>query len=420
MPDQDIIVGLDIGSTAVRLAVGQRMPQRDGIHIIGSAEAPAEGISKGVISSIEDAVSSITACLDRAERMIGVPIEHAWVGISGSHIISQESKGVVAVARSDGEISEDDIERAIEAARTVATPQNYEILHVIPKSFTVDGQAGIKDPLGMTGVRLEVDTQIIQGLSSQIKNLTKVVYRTGINIEDLVLSILATAEAVVTNRQKELGVAVVNIGGATTSLAVFEEGDIIHTAVLPVGSDHITSDIAIGLRISIDAAERIKLEYGAAVSDDINKRDEIDIGELTGEESTFISKKYIAEITEARVEEIFEKIDKELKKIDRSGKLPAGVVLTGGGAKLHGMVEATKKLLRLPAGLGQPMNVTSAIDKVHDPVFATAIGLVAWGAQMQGQKTQKGFGGLFGKLPGVSSLSSVGGNAKKWFKKIIP
>lgn len=250
----------------------------------------------------------------------------------------------------------------------------------------------------MTGVRLEVDTQIIQGLSSQIKNLTKAVYRTGINIEDLVLSILATSEAVVTDRQKELGVVVINIGGATTSLAVFEEGDIIHTAVLPVGSDHITSDVAIGLRISIDTAERIKLEYGAALSEDINKRDEIDIGELSGEDSTFISKKYIAEITEARVEEIFEKIDKELKKIDRSGKLPAGVILTGGGAKLHGMVDAAKKYLRLPAAIGEPMNVTSAIDKVSDPVFSTAIGLVAWGAQMQGHKTQKGFGGFFRKV----------------------
>ncbi len=282
MADQEIIAGLDIGSSAIRLAVGQIGGAGSQIHIIGSAQVPAEGISKGVISSIEDAVSSISACLDKAERMVGVPVQRAWVGISGSHIISQESHGVVAVARSDGEISEDDIERSIEAARTVATPPNYEILHVIPKSFTVDGQIGIKDPLGMTGVRLEVDTQIIQGLSAQIKNLTKAVYRTGVNIEDLVLSILATSEAVLTNRQKELGVAVINIGGSTTSLVIFEEGDILHTAVLPVGSDHITSDIAIGLRISIDAAEKIKLEYGTASAGSVSKREEIDIGEIEG------------------------------------------------------------------------------------------------------------------------------------------
>jgi len=414
MAEQEIIAGLDIGSTAIRMAVGQYVGNQEKIHIIGSAEVGAEGISKGVISSIEDAVSSISACLEKAERMVGLPIESAWVGISGSHIISQESRGVVAVARSDGEISEDDIERAIEAARTVATPQNYEILHVIPKSFTVDGQAGIKDPLGMTGVRLEVDTQIIQGLTSQIKNLTKAVYRPGINIEDLVLSILATAEAVLTNRQKELGVAIVNIGGATTSLAVFEEGDILHTAVLPIGSDHITSDVAIGLRIPIDTAEKIKLEYGTATSEGVGKRDEIDIGILEGKESNFVSKKYIAEITEARVEEIFEKIDGELKKIDRSGKLPAGVVLTGGGSKLFGMEEAAKLRLRLPAALGQPLNITSAIDKVNDPAFSTALGLVVWGSQMRGRNQGGGLGKWFNLVPGFKGLA---GKFKKIFKR---
>ena len=417
MAEQEIIAGLDIGSSAVRLVVGQMSGKNEQIHIIGSAEVPAEGISKGIISSIEDAVSSISACLDKAERMVGVPVQNAWVGISGSHIISQESRGVVAVARSDGEISEDDIERSIEAARTVATPPNYEILHVIPKSFTVDGQAGIKDPLGMTGVRIEVETQIIQGLSAQIKNLTKAVYRTGVNIEDLVLSILATSEAVLTNRQKELGVAVINIGGSTTSLAVFEEGDILHTAVLPVGSDHITSDIAIGLRISIDTAEKIKLEYGSAISDGIGKRDEIDIGELEGKEANFVSRKYIAEITEARVEEIFEKVDAELKKLDKSGKLPAGVVITGGGAKLNDLVEAAKSHLRLPAVIGVPANVTSAIDKINDPSFSTAIGLVIWGSQLESQRSQGGFGKLMNYLPNLKGVSS---QAKKWFKKIIP
>lgn len=417
MSEKEIIAGLDIGSTAIRLTVGQNVGEREKIHIIGAAEVPAEGISRGIISSIEDAVSSISACLEKAERMVGVPIESAWVGISGSHIISQESRGVVAVARSDGEISEDDIERAIEAARTVATPPNYEILHVIPKGFTVDGQVGIKDPLGMTGVRIEVDTQIIQGLSSQIKNLTKAVYRPGINIEDLVLSILATSEAVLTNRQKELGAVVIDIGGSTTSLAVFEEGDILHTAVIPVGSDHITSDIAIGLRISIDTAEKIKLEYGCASTTGIGKREDVDIGELEGKESNFVSKKYIAEITEARVEEILDKVDAELKKIDKSGKLPAGVVLTGGGAKLAGLIEAVKKQLRLPATLGASLNVTSAIDKVNDLAFSTALGLVIWGSQLEGRRGGRGLGKLLSHLP---SFKNLAGKSKKFFKKIIP
>jgi cell division protein FtsA len=413
----NIIAGLDIGSTTIRLAVGQLIGDQETVQIIGAAEVPAEGISKGIVSSIEDAVSSISACLDRAERMTGMPVKSAWVGISGSHIISQESKGVVAVARSDGEISEDDVSRAIEAARTVATPQNYEILHVIPKSFTVDGQRGIKDPIGMTGVRLEVDTQIIQGLSSQIKNLTKAVYRPGINIEDLVLSILATSEAVLTNRQKELGVIVVNIGGATTSLAIFEEGDIVHTAVLPVGSDHITSDIAIGLRIDIDMAERIKLEYGTAFSGDIAKKEEVDIGELDGKEVNLVSRKYIAEITEARIEEIFDKVDHELKKIDRSGKLPAGVVFTGGGSRLDGLVEAARKHLRLPAALGNVQNISTVIDKIHDPAFTTAVGLVLWGSQLGESNSGGGFSGIFSKAAGLGNMF---GSFGKKFKKIIP
>lgn len=418
MTDREIIAGLDVGSSVIRLVVGQRDENPDRpLHIIGVSQVSAEGINRGVISSIEDAVSSISGCLEKAERMIGSTIESVWVGISGTHITAQESRGVIAIGRSDGEISEDDISRAIEAARTVATPPNYEILHVIPRSFIVDGQVGIKDPVGMTGVRLEVDTQIIQGLSSQIKNLTKTVYRAGLDISDLVLSILATAEAVLTNRQKELGVAVIDIGGSTTKLIVFEEGDVIHTAILPIGSDHITSDIAIGLRVSIDTAEKIKLEYGCASVDGIGRRDEIDIGELEGGESNFISKKYVAEIIQARVEEIFDKIDNELKKIDRSGKLPAGIVLAGGGAKLSGLVELAKKKLRLPATLAKPLGITSAIDKVNDLDFCTAVGLVLWGNQLEGLKPGGTLGRILNKLPSFKFLTN---QARKWLKKIIP
>lgn len=410
-----IIAGLDVGSTAVRLAVGQLVPvegEHNELHIIGAAEAPSEGVHRGVVTSIEDAVSSISACLERAERMTGLPIKSAWVGISGSHIISEESKGVIAVAKSDGEISEEDIERAVEAARTVATPLNYEILHVIPKSYTVDGQVGIKDPLGMTGVRLEVDTQIIQGLSSQIKNLTKAVYRTGLDIDDLVLSILATAEAVVTERQKELGVAVLNIGGATTSLVAFEEGDILETAVLPIGSEHITSDIAIGLRTSIEVAERLKLNYGSPLPKDISKKEEIDLFDLEAGEHEMISRRYTAEIIEARVEEILEKVDAVFKKIGRSGMLPAGVILTGGGAKLSGLAEFAKHRLRLPVTLGYPLNLTSVTDKVNDLSFATAIGLVKWGYSVANSPKSK-FGNLISRFHSVSQV-------KKWFQSLIP
>lgn len=412
----DIITGLDIGSTSVRVAVGQRASSgsgRESIQIIGAAETPSVGVNKGVITSIEDAISSVSACLEKVERMTGVQIERAFIGISGSHIVSQESKGVVAVSRSDGEIREEDVDRALEAARTVATPLNYEILHVLPKSFTVDGQSGIKDPVGMTGIRLEVDAQIIQSLSSQLKNLTKCVYRTGIEIDDVVLGILAASEAVATPRQKELGVAVANIGGSTTSLVVYEDGDVMRTVVLPIGSEHITSDVAIGLRTSIEVAERVKIEHGIASSAEVRKED-IRLADLGAEEDEVVSKKFVAEIIEARVEEIFAKIDKELKKIDRSGRLPAGIILTGGGSKLNGLVEMAKTELRLPAALGYPVNVSSITDRTNDIAFSTAVGLVLWGHHLSDSaKAQGGIGGKLGQF-------NVGGKLKKLLRSLLP
>jgi len=416
---EGIIAGLDIGSTAVRLVVGQRVNRGEGgkLQIIGAVAVPAEGINRGMVNSIEDATSSISACLEKAERLIGVPLNSVWVSINDPHIKATKSRGVVAVGKSDGEISEDDIERAIEAARAMSVPPNYEILHVIPVKFTVDSQEDIKDPIGMSGVRLEVETLIIQGLSSQIKNLTKAIYRTGFDIEDLVLSPLAAAEAVINNKQKELGVALVNIGSSTTGLAVYEEGELLHTAVLPIGSEHITSDVAIGLRCPINLAERIKKEYGSAKSDQFSKKDEVDISELAKEEEVddeiaLVSRKYISEIIEARVEEIFEKVDEELKKIDRSGMLPAGVFLVGGGAKLADLVEIGKKKLRLPVCLGSTKNIDTVIDKVNDLEFLTALGLVVWGDHLVGGKRSK--------WPGGETIDKTVEKMKKWFSSLIP
>jgi len=416
---EGIIAGLDIGSTAVRLVVGQRVNQGEGgkLQIIGAVAVPAEGINRGMVNSIEDATSSISACLEKAERLIGVPLNSVWVSINDPHIKATKSRGVVAVGKSDGEISEDDIERAIEAARAMSVPPNYEILHVIPVKFTVDSQEDIKDPIGMSGVRLEVETLIIQGLSSQIKNLTKAIYRTGFDIEDLVLSPLAAAEAVINNKQKELGVALVNIGSSTTGLAVYEEGELLHTAVLPIGSEHITSDVAIGLRCPINLAERIKKEYGSAKSDQFSKKDEVDISELAKEEEVddeiaLVSRKYISEIIEARVEEIFEKVDEELKKIDRSGMLPAGVFLVGGGAKLADLVEIGKKKLRLPVCLGSTKNIDTVIDKVNDLEFLTALGLVVWGDHLVRGKRSK--------WPGGETIDKTVEKMKKWFSSLIP
>ncbi len=418
-----LIVGLDIGSAMIRLAVGQIMYTGEDdigvpeLQILGAAEQPSEGVHKGVVNSIEDVVSSVSAALEKAERLVGAPIDTVWLGISGLHVISQNSKGVVAVSKADSEITEEDVNRAIEASRTIATPLNYEVLHVLPKMFSIDGQTGIKDPVGMTGIRLEVDTQIILGSSTQIKNLTKAVYRTGLEIEDLVLSILAAAEAVATPRQKELGVAVVTIGGATTSIAVFEEGDIIHTAVIPLGSEHITNDLAIGLRTSIDIAEAVKVTYGDCSLETASKRDEIDLYELGSPEHELIKKQYVIEIIQARVEEIFKKVNQELARVQRSGLLPAGVIFTGGGAKLAGLVELAKKTLRLPATIGYPLSVSSITEKVNDVGFATAVGLVKWGSMIR----DDGSGGYHQAVAQkFKKVTHVSGQLKKWMKTLIP
>ena len=414
----DLIVGLDIGSTAVRIAIGQIMERVDTreqeLQIVGAIEVPSEGMHRGIISSIEDVVSSISAALEQAEHLLNIPIERVWLGVSGVHVMTQQSKGVVAVSKADSEISTEDVQRAVEAARAIATPLNYEVLHVLPKSFGVDGQTGIKDPVGMTGIRLDVDTQVILGLSSQIKNLTKAVYRAGLEIEDLVLSVIAMSEAVLTHRQKDLGVAVLNLGGSTTSLAVYEEGDLMHHAVLPIGAEHITNDVAIGLRTAIDIAERVKIKYGDCIYEALGKKDEIDLFELGADRHEMIKRKYLSEVIGARVEEIFYKVDQELKSVKRSGLLPAGVILTGGGAKMPGLVEATKKHLRLPAALGYPFNIASVTDKINDLSFSTAIGLVKWGNLMTGTYRRPGTTGKGWQLGAASQ------QLKKWIKALIP
>ncbi|MFA4999939.1 MAG: cell division protein FtsA [Patescibacteria group bacterium] len=415
----NIIAGLDIGSTSIRLVVGQRIagPAGNELQIIGAVSGPTIGVSRGVVNSIEETTSSISAVLEKAERLVGVPISRVWVSINDPHIKCDHSKGVVAVGRSDGEISENDINRAIEAARALAVPVNYEILHVIPIKFSVDNQGDIKDPIGMNGIRLEVETLIVQGLSTQIKNLTKAIYRTGLEIEDLVIAPIAAAEAVLSSKQKELGVALINLGSSTTSLAVYEERNLIHTAVLPIGAEHITSDIAIGLRCPINLAERIKAEYGTAAAEDVDKKEEIDVSQLVKEEEvnddiSAISRKYLAEIINARVEEIFDKVDGEFKRIDRSGLLPAGVIFVGGGAELDGLVEVAKKKLRLPAALGAAKNINLVIDKVKNPEFLTALGLVLWGNNLEADS-----GGLGDKFRKFSGLSE---KIKGLWNKIMP
>ncbi len=378
MAKETIIVGLDVGSCFIRTVVAKMRADQTKPQIIGMGQVPSFGLRRGVVVDIETAVKNISQSVQEAERSSGLSIERAYVSLSGNHVTSRTSKGVVAVSRADGEISREDVERAINAASAISILPNREILHIIPRSFSVDDQRGIKDPAGMNGVRLEVDALIIEGATPFIKNLTKCISEVGLEIEGLVLAPLAASRAALTKRQKELGVLALDLGGGTASLTVFEEGDIIHSCVLPIGSSHITSDIAIGLRSNIDLAEKVKLEYGSALVSEINKKDNINLSKLAGEEKGVIPRVQVAEIIEARLSEVFDLVNKELKKIDRQGLLPAGVVLLGGGAKIPSLVDLAKEELKLPAQVGFPLELEGIIEEVDDPAFATVIGLVLW------------------------------------------
>jgi cell division protein FtsA len=416
---QNLIAGLDIGSSAIRLAVGQYVEgvESDGdvsLQILGAVEAPSAGVRNGTINSIEDVVSSVSACLEEAERMVGAPIKSVWVAVSGQKIISQPSRAYVAVSKGDNEITREDVLRVIESSKSVATPINYEVLHVLPKSFSIDGQSNIKDPVGMTGIRLEVDSQIILGPTPQIKNLTRAVFRTGLNIDGLVLNVIAASDAVLTEQQKEIGVVVVNIGVATTSVVVYEEGEIIHTAIISAGSGHVTNDLALGLRTSVDVAEAVKIEYGDCSPGNVARREDIDLQTLGSPNQEFVKKQFVNEIVESRMEEIMQLIDNDLKKIDRNGKLPAGVVFTGGGAKIPGLTDLARKKMRLPAVLGYPLNMSSVTDKINDLSFTTAIGLVKWGAT----EGEMGSGGGTGIR--ITPISKSFALVRKWVKNLIP
>jgi cell division protein FtsA len=361
---------------------------------------------------VEETINSISASLEDAERMAGEPINHVFLGIGGTHIESINSKGVIAVSHAGNEITEDDVDRVLEAAQAVSIPGNRRILRIIPKSFTVDEQKGIKYPVGMTGIRLEVDAHIITGLVPAVKNIEKCVLQAGVDIDDIIPSCLASAEAVLSKRQKELGVVVVDIGSGGTSLCVFEEGTTLHTAVLPVGGENVTNDIAIGLRTSIDTAEKIKIEYGTCLPSDVSEREVIDLSLMSKIDTQKVSKKMMAEIIEARYHEIFILVKDELAKIHRDGMLPAGVVLTGASVKMPGTIDLARETLNLPVQIGFPQNFDGVVDKIDDPAYATAIGLILWGSRLENRTY--GF-----SLKGLSLRKAVGG-MRDWIKGLFP
>ncbi len=419
MSKRDIICAIDVGSSNIRTIIAQIVDVEEKPRIIGIGVSPSFGVRKGMIVDIEETLKAISDSVAVAERTAGVTISGALVSVGGNHISSQYSKGVIAVGRADGEVVEDDLERVIGAAQAISIPPNKEILHIIPRSYSLDDQKNIKDPMGMNGVRLEVDALIIEGSTPYIKNLSKCFETARIGIESFVLTSLAAARATLTKRQKELGVVLVDIGGGTTSIAVFEEDDLLLSTVIPVGGNHITNDIAIGLRTSIDVAEKVKLEFGNAIPREIGKREDINLSELDSSEEGIVSRYHVAEIIEARLEEIFTMVDKELKAIGKDKLLPAGAVLTGGTSKLPGIIDLAKEVLGLPAQTGFPTPLGGLVDKVDEPSFATAVGLLIWGADDAQTASKSGYGGKFREIFTKNSGTQVG-NVRKWLEKFLP
>lgn len=410
MAKSRIIASLDIGSSKIRTVVGTLEEKSQVPNIIGVGVTPSAGLRKGSVIDVEEAINSISTSLEDAERMAGEPINHVFLGIGGSHIESLNSKGVIAV--SHNEISEDDVDRVLEAAQAVSIPGNRRILRIIPKSFTVDEQKGVKYPVGMTGIRLEVEAHIVTGLVPAIKNIEKCVLQAGVDIDDIIPASLASPEAVLSKRQKELGVVVLDIGSGGTSLSVFEEGTTLHTAVLPVGGESVTNDIAIGLRTAIDTAEKIKIEYGSCIPADINERETIDLSLVSKIDSHKVSKKHMAEIVQARYHEIFMLAKDELAKIHRDGMLPGGVILTGAGVKMPGTIDLARETLNLPVQIGFPQNFDGVVDKIDDPAYATAIGLIIWGARLETRSYGFRFKGI--------GLKKAFGGIKEWARNLLP
>lgn len=382
MPKDRIITGIDVGSSKIAIIIASVAPEEK-ISVIGVSSVPSRGIKKGVVVDIDEAVEAIAEGLEVAERMAGCAVSSAYISVDGKHISSLNSHGVVAVSAESSEISEEDVERVTEAARAISIPNSREIIHVLPRGFVVDSQDGVKDPVGMSGVRLEVETNIISGSATVMRNLVKCVQQVGVDVEDLVFCGLAAAEAVLSDTEKELGTVLVDLGGGTTQIVVFTNGSPVYSAVLPIGAQNITNDLAVGLRTSLEDAEKIKIRLSEGeLKESEDKKDEDDISDL-GLEIRSVPRSLVANIIEARLSEIFSMVGLEIKNSGQQGNLPAGLVITGGGAKTLGLKEVAKKVLRLPLRVGQPAGVSGLIDEVSTSAYASSIGLVIYGSYLE-------------------------------------
>lgn len=412
-------VGLDIGSSSIRAVIVREVSEEEPLRVVGIGTAVSEGIRRGSVVNADAVAKACNAALEQAEHMAGHPAESVIVGISGTEIASQNALGVIAVGRADGEVTYDDMSRVLEEVQARLTmPLNREIIHVIPKDYRLDDQKNIKDPLGMHGVRLEMNALVVSDSTAHIKNISRSLEQAGTNAENFVVEPLACAEAVLHEKQKELGTVIINIGGSTTSLAVFEDGDLLHLAVLPVGGAHVTNDIAIGLRTSIEVAETVKLQYGTALPDEVGKKEEIDLGVIDSREEGMVSRYHVAEIIEARLEEIFSFVNTELKNIGREGLLPGGAVITGGGALLPGAVDLAKRMLRLPAQIGYPKPLGGILDEVDNPQFATVIGLILLSQVTSGEKKVFSTHTVLSALP--DSMRTFMNKIRHWSQRFLP
>jgi len=414
MPKPYIISGIDVGNSQVKVIIAKISGDELRPEIIGSGSTVSNGLRRGVVVDMAETVENIHSAVQRAEAMAGVSIKRAYLAVSGLHINTQSSRGVIAVSRADNEISQNDMERVVKAASVVSLPPNREIIHVIPKNFIVDGAEYVKNPLGMKGVRLEADVLIVDGLSPYLRNLVKCVNENNIEVASLVYGPLASSLAVLDKNQREYGVVNIDFGGGTSTMTVFEEADLIHSSILPIGSRHITNDLAVMLRTSIDVAERIKLEHGSTSdAEDLRRRGEVDLSELVDEQNFIIPKKQLVRVIDARAHELFDIVANELKKVSKSGLLPAGVVLSGGGVNLPGLVQLAKDKLRLPVRIAKSIHFEGISDIVDDPSFSVAMGLVLWGIEEE-------LGGKGGK----NQVSAGGNDAVKklagWLKNFMP
>ena len=432
MSEGKIVVGIDIGTSKIVTLIAKVDEE---VNVLGVSETPATGIRKGQIVDIEEAVLSINNSLEAAERMAGYSASHIVASIGGSHIESQNSRGVVAVARPEGEITESDLARVIDAARAVSVPSSREIIHVLPRSYVVDGQEGIKDPIGMTGVRLEVDTHIISANSTSIRNMEKAFSEVGVDMDAVVFNGYASSLAVLSDTEKELGVVLVDIGAGTTDIAIYVDGAVSYSSVIPIGARHITNDLAIGLRISLESAEKIKLflsnpaKKHMKISEDSEKEeeaseksaDEVDLSSLNiVEELTKVSKKTLVDgIIRPRLNELFTMIGIEIKKSGFAGQTPSGLVITGGGARTIGVTDAARRMLAMPVRVAIATNIKGIIDEIGEPSFSTVIGLVAYGGNVETQ-TSLPFGFSIPRLSGFKIDNKLFSKVITFFKSFLP